>query len=296
LAIDQADKLRRLKKTEAQAAPERHVSEGEVVRIAVTSGKGGVGKSNFALNTAIALSGFGKRVLLIDADTNLANLDILMGLNPKYNLSDVFTGTKTIPEIIQPGPEGLEILPGSSGMIEMLELEHQVQRKLVESFNELEKQYDFVILDTGAGLTKDILAYATSSDEVVIVTNREPTAITDAYAMIKVISHTSPTTRLHVLVNMVRSAQDAAEVFDKLNLVVQNFLSVPISYLGHIPIDPNVATAVGHQAAFMTMFPKCAASVAIRMTARKIIQVDRKSSAPRGRSFLSRLMRPAREA
>jgi flagellar biosynthesis protein FlhG len=284
-----------MKQAEQRNASATSKSGSDVVRIAITSGKGGVGKSNFALNTSIALAGFGKKVLLIDADTNLANLDILVGINPKYNLSDVFTGAKTIEEIIVHAADGIDILPGSSGMIEMLELEHQVQNRLVQSYTNLEKQYDYIILDTGAGLTKDILAYTTSSDEVIIITNREPTAITDAYAMIKVITHTSPTVRLHVLVNMVKSPQDAAEVFDKLNLVVQNFLSVPISYLGYIPVDPNVSTAVSHQMAFASAFPKCAASVAVRMTARKIMQADRKGALNKSKSFLSRLIKPGKD-
>lgn len=295
---DQAERLRQMKKlersTKLTGEPPKVV---DPVRVSITSGKGGVGKSNIALNTSIALSSFGRKVLLIDADTNLANLDILFGINPKYNLSDVIAGDKSMEEIIVRGPEGIEILPGSSGMVEMLDLEEEVQRHLTTSFRELEKNRDFVIIDTGAGLTKYILSIATSSDEVIIVTNPEPTAITDAYAMIKLISHRSPLVRLHLLVNMVKSAEEASDVYEKLNLVVQNFLSVPISYLGHIPRDPNVGTAVTHQTPFLMAFPKCTASIALRMTTRKLMSVERRRKDPaKSQSFLSKLLKSNRNS
>lgn len=275
-------------------SPDRSSKNQKVVRISVTSGKGGVGKSNFALNTSIALANFGKKVLLIDADTNLANLDILIGINPPFNLSDVITGDKTMSEIILVGPGGIGILPGSSGMFEMLELEDQVQRSLIDSFAELEKKHDFVIIDTGAGLTHQILSYAAASDEVIVVTNKEPTSIADAYAMIKVISQQSPTVRIQLLVNMVRSAEEGMDVFDKMNLVVQNFLSVPITYLGFIPSDGNVGEAVSHQVPFITEFPKCSASIALRMTTRKLMRMDRKAVEEKSQSLLGRLLKPKR--
>ena len=292
---DQVDQLRRIKQSERleSGKPSTKRSRG-VVRLCVTSGKGGVGKSNFALNTSICLANLGQKVLLVDADTNLANLDILLGLNTAYNLSDVMTGDKTMAEIVVPGPGGIDILPGSSGVIEMVELDDQVQQHLIDSFSELEQQYNYLIIDTGAGLTPHIIAYATSADEVIIITNPELTAIADAYAMIKVISHRSPTVRIHLLVNMVRSAEEASDVFDRLNLVVQNFLSVPVDYLGHLPMDPNVGTAVAHQVPFVLEFPRCSASAALRMTTRKLLTGSRQKQTEKDRSLLARLLKTNR--
>ncbi len=292
---DQGQSLRIQSKTERNMETGKEVKRSRgVLRISVTSGKGGVGKSNFALNTSIVLASLGQKVLLIDADTNLANLDILLGLNPPYYLSDVITGDRTMKEIITKGPGGIDILPGSSGVIEMLELDDEVQRQLIESFNELEEQYDILIIDTGAGLTPHIISYATSADEVIVITTPEPTSTTDAYAMIKVISHHSPAMRINLLVNMARSSEDAMDVYDRLNLVVQNFLSIPIDFLGFLPVDPNVGSAVAHQSPFVLEFPKCSASSAIRMTTRKLITGSRKKSTQERGSLFSRIIKTNR--
>jgi len=292
LADGQADRLRRLKQEERRRGNGR--KSGWSVgahRLSVTSGKGGVGKSNYALNTAIVLAGFGQKVLLIDADTNLANLDILLGVRPRYNLSDVFAGDRLMQDVIIQGPGGIDILPGSSGVLEMLELDDQVQRRLLESFAELEKEHDYLIIDTGAGLTQSIVSYVTSSHEVVMVTNPEPTAITDAYSMIKVATHRNPTLRVRLLVNMVSSIEEAAEVFDKLNLVVQNFLNIPIEFLGHLPTDACVAKSVMLQAPFVLKFPRCAAAVAIRMMARKLLQKRPHPPDEEDQTLLERIVR-----
>jgi len=272
LAEDQVERLRRIRDAERKRGGEsgsRRV--GSARRLSVTSGKGGVGKSSFALNTAIILSSMNKKVLLIDADTNLANIDIMLGVAPRYNLSDVITGGKFMQEIITSGPGGIDILPGASGDVEMVELEAEVQRRLVDSFSSLEQEYDFVIIDTGAGLTTSVVNYVTSSDEVVIVTNPEPTAISDAYTMIKVISTYNPVLRVRLLVNGVKSRDQAISVYDRLNLVAQNFINRSIEYLGHLPMDVSVAAAVSRRSPFVLEFPKCNASRALRLTTRKLL-------------------------
>lgn len=261
------------------------------LRISVTSGKGGVGKSNFALNLAIVLSAAGRKVLLVDADTNLANLDILIGIHPEYNLSDVITGDRIIQDIIVQGPGEIEILPSSSGVVEMLDLDDQVQRQLIDSFTELEQRYDFIIIDTGAGLTPQIVNYSASADEVIVITTPEPTAIADAYAMLKTISHKNPTVKIQVLVNMVRSPKEAYQVFEGLNLVVQNFLNIPVDFLGYLPLDQNVSQSVAMQRPFVLEYPKCPASVTMRMMSRKILKRGSLPDPDKRRSMFARLLK-----
>jgi len=294
---DQAGGLRKQREEERRAGIIKPVEEAHGgIRITITSGKGGVGKSNFALNTAIALAGLGKRVLLVDADTNLANLDLLLGLTPRYNLADVVTGGKTMSEIIIAGPGGINILPGASGDIFMLGLDDEVENHLVESFAELELNHDVIIIDTGAGLSRQIVTYAAAADEVVIVTSPEPTARADAYAMVKIISQARPTVPIHLLVNMVKSAEEGMDVFDGLNLVVQTFLKFSIKFLGHLPFDPNVMAAVASQKPLMLEHPRSAAAVAIRMTAHKLLRgVSNQTSAERD-SMFARVISQRRKA
>ena len=291
MAEDQVERLRRIRDAERKRGGEsgsRRV--GSARRLSVTSGKGGVGKSSFALNTAIILSSMNKKVLLIDADTNLANIDIMLGVAPRYNLSDVITGGKFMQEIITSGPGGIDILPGASGDVEMVELEAEVQRRLVDSFSSLEQEYDFVIIDTGAGLTTSVVNYVTSSDEVVIVTNPEPTAISDAYTMIKVISTYNPVLRVRLLVNGVKSRDQAISVYDRLNLVAQNFINRSIEYLGHLPMDDSVAAAVSRRSPFVLEVPKCNASRALRLTTRKLL-TGRTTKISENRSLFSKFFR-----
>lgn len=285
---DQADRLRRLKQAERNHQTGRQKRGGSgALRIAVTSGKGGVGKSNFALNCAVALALMRQKVLLIDADTNLANLDILIGMNTRFNLSDVIAGEKFMREIIMPGPGGIDILPGSSGVLEMLELDLQVQRRLVETFSELEQEYNFILIDTGAGLTPSILSYVSAADEVALITNQEPTSIADAYAMIKVVTHRNPTLPIRLMVNLAPSQEAALDVYDRINLVAQNYLNLPVEFLGYMPRDPNVPAAVARQAPFVLAYPRTPASVAIRMMARQLLH--RKGG--EGGSLLERMVK-----
>jgi flagellar biosynthesis protein FlhG len=288
LLEDQADRLRRLKQAERNHQTGRQKRGGSgALRIAVTSGKGGVGKSNFALNCAVALALMRQKVLLIDADTNLANLDILIGMNTRFNLSDVIAGEKFMREIIMPGPGGIDILPGSSGVLEMLELDLQVQRRLVETFSELEQEYNFILIDTGAGLTPSILSYVSAADEVALITNQEPTSIADAYAMIKVVTHRNPTLPIRLMVNLAPSQEAALDVYDRINLVAQNYLNLPVEFLGYMPRDPNVPAAVARQAPFVLAYPRTPASVAIRMMARQLLH--RKGG--EGGSLLERMVK-----
>jgi len=282
---DQAAALR------SRAAESRAVERASrsALRLTVTSGKGGVGKSNFALNAAIALAALDRRVLLVDADANLANLDLLIGVNPKHNLGDVFRGRAGLNDVLIDGPGGLKILPGASGDLELLDHDAEIEQRLSEGFRTLDRSFDVILIDTGAGLSPEIVSYAAAADDTVIVTHAEPTATADAYAMIKVISQRNPNARIHILVNMVRSQTEAEDLFDRLSLVVQNFLQFPLEFLGFIPNDPQVRIAVAAQRPFSVLFPNSPAAIAVRMMVRKLLRMPWTGGTPERESLWSRV-------
>lgn len=259
-------------------------------KIAVTSGKGGVGKSNVSLNLAIALGRLGKRVLLVDADTNLANIDILLGIQVKHTLSDVIFGSAFFSDIILNGPEGIHILPGSSGVVEVMEEDDAVRQRMFDAFDELERRYDILLIDTGAGLSENVLQFVTGADDVVLVTNSEPTSITDAYAMIKVAVYRNPRLKVHVLINLAKRQSDAADTFEKLQLAVRNFLQMEVTMLGALPLDPNVPAAVAEREPFFIRFPRSAAATSLMLMAQKLIKSDR-GGRDRGESFMGRVFK-----
>lgn len=248
-------------------------------RLAVTSGKGGVGKSNVSLNLSIALGRLGKRVLLVDADTNLANIDILLGLRAKHTLADAILGNVYFSDILLKGPEGISILPGSSGVIELMESDHLYRKRISDAFDDLEREFDILLIDTGAGLTENVVQFVAGSDEMVLVTNSEPTAITDAYAMIKVAGHRNPNLKMHVVINLAPSQAAAYETFEKLQLAVRGFLKLEINLLGHLPVDPNVPVAVDRQEPFLLSFPRSTATTSMVMMARKLLRMPYRQDA-----------------
>ncbi|MFH0882752.1 MAG: MinD/ParA family protein [bacterium] len=259
---------------------DREKREGRATRarrIAVTSGKGGVGKSNVSLNLAIALARIGRKVLLVDADTNLANIDILLGIQARHTLADVIFGEAFFGDILLEGPEGITILPGSSGVVEIMEEDEIVRQKMFDAFDDLERRFDVLLIDTGAGLSKNVLHFVSSADDAVLVTNSEPTSITDAYAMVKVATHQNPALRMQAVINLTAREQDAIDTFEKLQLAVRNFLSVDIELLGMLPFDKNVQAAVAQRQPFLTLYPKSAASTAIMLMAHKLM---RRTQAP----------------
>jgi flagellar biosynthesis protein FlhG len=268
--LDQAHKLRELALIDRQKR--LGDSTRRARRIAVTSGKGGVGKSNFALNLAILSSALRKRTLLIDADTNLANIDILLGVSPKYNLSHVLAGQKTCREILIKGPGDISILPASSGSIEQALDEGVASDSIIYDLNSLDQDYDIIIFDTGAGIARTVLDFILISDTVAIVTTPEPTAVTDAYAMVKLVTVDRPDMDIQIMVNMASSKQEAMDVFDKLSSVIMHFLNTEVRFLGYLPRDVSVERAVHLQTPLVNSFPKSAAATQLKFIARKLLQ------------------------
>ena len=238
--------------------------------IAITSGKGGVGKTNIVANLGFTLSRFGKKVLIFDADLGLGNLDILLGLTPEYNLSHVIRREKQLSEIVVPGPGRLQILPAASGIQELTSLTPE-DRYLV--FSQLEafiRDFDIMLIDTAAGISSNVLFFNINADEIIIVATPEPTSITDAYALMKVLSVKYGTDRFKLVVNAAANDGEADEVFRQINLVASQFLDVRIDYYGGIVLDENLKKGVRQQKVVSELSPLTRASRNFAALARKI--------------------------
>jgi len=238
--------------------------------LAVTSGKGGVGKTNIVANLAVCLSEMGKKVVVLDADFGLANLDVLLGLTPRFHLGHVLFGHKTLTEIMVQGPHGIRIIPASSGLQRLAELTPAQRDHLVESFALLDGDTDYFIIDTAAGISSNVLHFLRAAHEVVVVSAPEPTAIVDAYAVVKIILSEDPDKVIHVLINSVQKESEAKEVFAQINSVVQRFLGSRIRYLGHVDRDPHVLQAVRSQILVTHLFPQAPASRCFRSLAQVV--------------------------
>lgn len=238
--------------------------------LAVTSGKGGVGKTNVVANLSVSLSEMGKKVVVLDADFGLANLDVLLGLTPRFHLGHVLFGNKTLTEIMVQGPKGIRIIPASSGLQRMSELTLAQRNHLVESFANLDSDTDYFIIDTAAGISRNVIHFLLSAQEVIVVSAPEPTAIVDAYAVIKIILAENRNKQIQVLINSVEHAEDAHEVFCQINSVVKRFLNREIDYLGHVERDPHVPLSVRSQMLVTHRFPNAPASRCFRELARRV--------------------------
>lgn len=258
VAIDQATNLRRV------------VSPEPVQVIAVSSGKGGVGKTNISVNLAVALAREGKEVMLLDADLGLANVDVLLGLNPEYNLSHVISGEKSLNQVMIKGPSGIKIVPAATGISMMANLGHAEQSGLIQAFSELSDVIDVLIVDTGAGIANSVMNFCCASQEVLVVVCDEPASITDAYAFIKVMSREHGISRFKVLANMAHSAYEGRELFKKLTTATDRFLDVMLSFIGTVPYDEKLRKAVQHQKAVVDAFPQSPSSLAINRAAKEL--------------------------
>jgi len=274
---DQAQKLREL-----AAACRQHPRV-----ITVTSGKGGVGKSNVVINLAIVLSRMEKRVLVIDADLGLANVDVLLGLKNRFNLQHVLDGHMKLKDILVFGPAGIKVIPGSSGIPRIANMSSRKRQEFIMSFSELEDEADIILIDTSAGMTKNVVALALLADEVLLVTTPEPSAITDAYAMIKVLHAEKPEAKIQLIVNMANNEAQALEVAQKVAQVSRQFLNYQVNILGGLPLDPCVPRAVMQRQPWTDIYPRSTATRAIKQIAEKILNGERKPSS--GNGFIQRL-------
>ncbi|MCC5810629.1 MAG: MinD/ParA family protein [Ectothiorhodospiraceae bacterium] len=238
--------------------------------IAVTSGKGGVGKSSVSVNLSVALARSGSRVMLMDADLGLANIDVLLGISPRYNLSHVIDGEASLEEVLVEGPEGILIVPASSGTKRMAELGPAENAGLINSFSELNHDLDYLIIDTAAGIADSVISFARAAREVLVVALDEPSSITDAYALIKVLNRDYGLRRAHVVANMVSGNRQGQELFDKLARVTGRYLDVTMDFLGSIPADESLRKAVQRQKAVVSAYPGSPSGRAFVELARRV--------------------------
>jgi flagellar biosynthesis protein FlhG len=276
--MDQAQALRKL-------VMETGVRRARVV--AISSGKGGVGKSNIAVNLAIRLSGMGRSVVLLDADLGTADADVLCGLQPVSTLAHVVAGRKTIVQAAIDAPGGFRLVPGASGLAQMAALSEFERGRLIQLVGELEATADVILVDTGAGVSPNVLGFFLAADEQVVVTTPEPTAMADAYALIKTANRQSQDLDIRVLVNLVRDPAEGRAVYDRLDAVCRRFLNLHVRYAGHVSLDPRVTLAVRRRRPFVLEYPTCDASACIGQLAHRL---DRHAAEPRGEGLLRRMV------
>ncbi len=264
--------MRMFKEDVDQATGLRRMTNVKPVRvIAIASGKGGVGKTNLSVNLGVSLCKLGKKVALLDADMGLANVDILLGLHPEYNLTHVINGEKPLGDIVVEGPHGLKVIPASSGVQHMAEMGIVEQAGIISAFSEFEHDIDVLLVDTAAGIHSSVVNFARASQEILIVVCDEPTSLTDAYALIKLLNRDHGVNRFHIITNMVDTLQDGKALYQKLCKVTDQYLDVALYFTGAIPFDKNLRQAVKKQQAVVESMPQSPASQAIKGLAKKII-------------------------
>jgi flagellar biosynthesis protein FlhG len=252
-----------------QAAGIRRMASKKPVQvIAVSSGKGGVGKTNVSVNLSLSMVEAGQRVLLMDADLGLANVDLLLGLHSEYNLSHVISGQRTLEEVIVDGPEGLKIIPAASGLQMMSELSPGEHAGVIRAFSDLSLPLDTLVVDTAAGISDGVISFVKASNEVIVVVCNEPTSLTDAYALIKVMSEDHGVRKFNILANSVRDPQEGIKLFKKLSRVTDYYLDVTLNFMGAVPYDEYLVKAVKRQQAVTQAYPQCPASLAFRKLAK----------------------------
>jgi flagellar biosynthesis protein FlhG len=247
----------------------RAANPGPVQVIAVTGGKGGVGKTSVAVNLATALATTGRRVMLLDGDLGLANVDVFLGLSPRHTMAHVLSGERSLEEIIVESPHGVQVVPGASGVADLANLSAAGHLNLVQAFSSLSNRVDTMIVDTSAGISHSVVQFTQASQHVVLVVCDDPASMTDAYALVKVLSRNHNVTRFQVLANMVRSPGDGEILFEKLQRVTSKFLEVTLEYVGEIPEDPYLRRAIREQRPVVGAFPSSPSTRAFKKLALK---------------------------
>ena len=247
---------------------DQHVSTRVV---SFTSGKGGVGKTNMVVNTAIALSRQGRRVLVVDADLGLANVDILLNLKPQLTIQDVLKGTHTLADIMQDGPDGIVVIPAISGVEALCNLSTGQKLSLFSALEAEARHYDYLLIDTRAGIDSDVMYFNSASSEIVLVVTPEPTSLTDAYAMVKLLTKHYGEREFLVVVNDAAREEEARTAFAQLSAAIERFLQVRVNYMGYVPSDESVNEAIIQRTALLEKFPSSPAAVAVSRFARQLM-------------------------
>ena len=254
--------------------------------LAVSSGKGGVGKTNIVANLAYVLSKQNQKVLVVDADLGLNNIDILLGLNPKFHIGHVLSGEKNVQDIITEGPAGIHLLPAGGGLQELTQLDDEKKVVLMEELDQVSSAYDFLIFDTGAGISTNVTYFCSAAHEILLVATTEPTSLTDVYALIKTLHTKHAQKYFRVIINSIGSESEARLIFRNLAAVADRFLpDVSVEYLGYILLDPVVTKAVRQQKAFSELYPDSKVTQCINRLVQKIVG-EKKSVADEEQSTL----------
>ena len=237
--------------------------------IAISSGKRGVGKSNIAVSLALFLAEKNKKVLLLDADLGLGKLDKMLGLQPKYNLAHVMQGICHLNDTIIQGPSGMSLIPGTSG-VDIKQLKPLQHAGIIDAFNELTNTWEYLIIDTAAGISDTVLSFARSSQEIILVINDDPAALKETYSLIKIMNKRYQWAEFHIVANMVRNTYDGIELFSRLSQITDHFLDIRLNYLGAIPFDQRIPGAISNQQSVVMAAPDSMAAVALAQLAATI--------------------------
>ena len=249
--------------------------------LAITSGKGGVGKTAVVANTAISLANRDKKVLILDADLGLANIDVVFGITPSFNLNHFFSGERSLAEIIVDGPPNIHILPAGSGIQNFTRLDAQQKMRLLDGLDTLHNQFDYVLIDTEAGISENVTYFTTAAQDILVVTTTEPTAITDAYALMKLLSSQYHEKQFSLIVNQIQNEDEALDVFRKLTMVSNRYLDISIDFLGSIPEDKMMVEAIKKQKVISELYPASKISHAFSLLADRIC-AEQHLSQPKG--------------
>jgi flagellar biosynthesis protein FlhG len=289
--VDQADSLRQLVKSGKMAKPPLKI-------YAVTSGKGGVGKTNLTANLAICAAKLGRRVLIIDADLGLANVEIVLGVKPRFHLGDLLDKGLSIDDVMVEGPQGVMLIPAGSGVQTLTHLTTEQKMQFVQALEPIEDRFDLVLIDSGAGIGENVLFFVGAAQEAILVVSPEPTSLVDAYAAVKVLSQQAGVTTFNVIINPVVDELAARGIFQKLTAVTGKFLQAKVNHLGYVPRDENLHRAIMAQRPVCEMFPSSPAARAIAVVAERLL-TERPAAATvdGGLKFMwQRLFREARSA
>lgn len=281
--MDQAEKLRKLMERRAPVRKPFKV-------ITIASGKGGVGKTNFVINVAVILQRKGQKVAILDADFGMANVDILFGIKTKYSIYDILYSGKSMEEVSTVMDNGIKIIPGGSGISELIDIDNEKRQKLLNEFSKI-NNIDLLLIDTSAGLSPVVLNFTEVADEVIVITNSEPTSLTDAYGLIKVLISQNINNNINLVINRARNIKDAQETFKKLSKTIEIFLNKSIKYLGYIIDDDKVGQAVLQQKPFTEIYPKTGASLCINKISSELLGSETKSSNTSIKEYFNKLIK-----